>query len=80
MHTSRLARLKAGADWVLKDMPAEMRRLQRARRLAQRRPQRVADTVSEVAFILFVWSCPDAAMALQYVATQETSSLCIFLL
>ena len=50
---------------------ATKRRLQRASWLGQRRVQRVLDSVSEVAFILFVWSCPDATMALAYVAAEE---------
>ena len=71
MDTARLELRKAGADEELLQVSAEVRRLQRASRLEQGRVRRVLDRVSEVAFILFVWSCPDATMALSYVADQE---------
>ena len=71
MDTARLELRKAGADEALLQVSAEVRRLQRASRLEQGRVRRVLDRVSEVAFILFVWSCPDATMALAYVADQE---------
>ena len=71
MDTTRLARLKARADVALLQVSAAKRRLQRASWLEQRRVQRVLDTVAEAAFIVFVWSCPDATMALAYVADQE---------
>ena len=71
MDTARLELRKAGADEALLQVSAEMRRLQRASRSEQGRVRRVLDRVSEVAFILFVWSCPDATMALAYVADQE---------
>ena len=71
MDTTRLARLKARADAALLQVSAAKRCLQRASWLEQRRVQRVVDTVAEVAFILFVWTCPDATMALAYVAAQE---------
>ena len=71
MDTTRLELRKAGADEALLQVSAEMRRLQRASRLEQGRVRRVLDRVSEVAFIVFVWSCPDATMALAYVADQE---------
>ena len=71
MDTTRLARLKARADVALSQVSAAKRRLQRANWLAQRRMQRVVDTVAEVAFILCVWSCPDATMAVAYVAAEE---------
>ena len=68
MDTARLELRKAGADEALLQVSAEMRRLQRASRLEQGRVRRVLDRVSEVAFILFVRSCPDATKALAYVA------------
>ena len=71
MDTTWLERRKARADVALSQACAARRRLQRASWLEQRRVQRVLDTVSEVAFILFVWSCPDATMALAYVAAEE---------
>ena len=71
MDTTRLEHRKAQADAALLQVSAAKRRLQRASWLEQRRVQRVLDSVSEVAFILFVWSCPDATMALAYVAAEE---------
>ena len=54
MDAARLVRMKARADVELAQISAAKRRLQRATWLAQRRAQRFVDTVSEVAFILFV--------------------------
>ena len=71
MDITYLAHLKARADVVLSQVSAAKRRLQRSSWLERRRAQRVLDTVSEVAFILFVWSCPDATMAMAYVAAEE---------
>ena len=71
MDTDRLAQLKSRADVELAQISAAKRRLERASRLAERRAQRLVETVSEVAFVLFVWSCPDASLALAYVAAQE---------
>ena len=71
MDITYLAHLKARADVVLSQVSAATRRLQRSSWLERRRAQRVLDTVSEVAFILFVWSCPDATMAMAYVAAEE---------
>ena len=71
MDTTRLEGRKADADEALLQVSAAMRRLQRASRLEEGRVRRVFERVSEVAFILFVWSCPDATMALAYVADQE---------
>ena len=71
MDTRRLEGRKAEADEALLQVSAAMRRLQRASRLEEGRVRRVLERVSEVAFILFVWSCPDATMALAYVADQE---------
>ena len=52
-------------------MSATTRQLQCATWLAQCRAQRFVDTVSEVVFSPFVRSCPDASLALAYVAAQE---------
>ena len=71
MDTTCLQRCKARADVALSRMSAAKRRLQRASWLEQRRAQRILDAVSEVAFILFVWSCPDATVALAYVGAEE---------
>ena len=71
MDTTCLQRCKARADVALSQMSAAKRRLQRASWLEQRRARRVLNAVSEVAFILFVWSCPDATLALAYVGAEE---------
>ena len=57
--------------WSSHKLSAATRQLQCATWLAQCRAQRFVDTVSEVVFSSFVWSCPDASLALAYVATQE---------
>ena len=71
MDTTRLEGRTADVHEALLQVSAAMRRLQRASRLEQRRVQHALDRVSDVAFILFGWSCPDATMALAYVADQE---------
>ena len=42
---------------------------------AERKNIRIAQRIQDVAFILFVWSCPDAAMAMMYVSKQDADLL-----
>ena len=52
----------------------EGERLTRQRRALQQKEKRVQGSIADVAFILFVWTCPDTSLCHAYLAHQQMTS------
>ena len=56
---------------ALECLKEEAERLKRDRRALQHREKRLGNFIADVAFILFVWACPDTLLCQAYLAQNQ---------